>query len=397
MAKSLDLYVICTDGSKYARGFAYADEGFILDTYDLQGHKKLVADLCVDPSYTLSGVACCGIDVAPTVAMVAQTAGLRGIPLAVAQRTHNKGAVREALSNAELDIYQPRYLLVAGDYSTDLRANAIGERGILGGFPIIVKPLEQRASRGVSIVNNKQELHEAVDKALDYGEEYLLEEYLTGTEHSIEGIFGEDGELMWFNIVDRLFTYKHGLAIEIGHVNPTSIDIHMQPRFHLMFLAAARALDVSWGAFKIDAILTEDGPKILEVTSRLSGGWDSQGTSPLIGRHPMRMLIQLSCGMPIDEQPQMRQANGYAACAAILPQKSGVVPWLPMYSDTVDVKFAIKPGDVIAPACHNGARSGFVLAHADTYDEAWKKAHDVAQELATIIETKMIGEGEQSG
>ena len=388
-AKSLGLYVIATDGDCNALGFADADECHVLDTYNWKGHALFASELRDSHPCKLIGVATCGSDTAHSVAAAAEIAGLRGIPLKVAHLTHNKGAVREALSYADVDCYQPRYLIAMSYCSTNYRAIVIEERCILGGFPIVVKPLEQRASRGISIVQNKVQFHEAVTKVLPYGEEYLLEECLVGTEHSVEGIFGEAGELIWFNIVDRIFTYENGLALEIGHVNPTKLDTHVQQQMLLMFLAAARALDVSWGAFKIDAILTADGPKILEVTARLSGGFESQVTSPMTGRHPMRALLQLSCGMEIDVQKNIKDAEGYAACCGIFARKQGVLQALPLWEEN-DEEFCggvwcCKSGDTIGPAQHCAERLGFVFAYASNYGEAWLKARREAELLEGLI------------
>lgn len=381
-AKRMGLSVIVTDSNPMAPGVQVADAFFPASTYDIE--ETLAYLPAMQAAHALRGVCTAGADVAPTVAAVAEAARVPGISVAVAHRTHNKAEVREVLDEAGLACYQPRYLCVVGDHSTALRTRVITESSVIGGWPVVVKPLQQRASRGVSIAATPDEFAIAVAKALPYGKEYLIEECLVGTEHSAEAILDTDGALLWFNIVDRPFSYESGTGIELGHINPTLLDAGVQQQIQLMLLAAARALGVMWGPFKVDVMLTADGPKILECTARLSGGFDCQKTSPLTGRHPMRQLLQLSCGLPVERQGQPK---GFAACAAILPQRAGVVTSLPIEQG---ILWAITPGQQIAPAKHNGERAGYVIAAADDYHVAWGGAASMAEACATFIDTTIL-------
>lgn len=377
-AHALGLSVIATDSNPLAPGAQVADAFFSASTYNVEETLSYLP--AMQAAYRLRGACTAGADCGPTVAAVAEAAGLLGIPVDVAHRTHNKAWVREALDEAGLACYQPGFLCVAGGHSTALRTRAIAEHNMLGGWPVVVKPLQQRASRGVSIAATPDEFAIAVAKALPYGEEYLLEEWLTGTEHSAEALFDTDGTLAWFNIVDRPFSYASGTGIELGHINPTQLDTGVQQQIQLMLLAAARALGVGWGPFKVDVMLTADGPKILEVTARLSGGFDCQRTSPITGRHPMRQLLQLACGLPVERQGP---AQGFAACAAILPQKTGIVREFPVCNrKDCEIIWCIDRGAYIHPVSHNGMRPGFVLAQNNSYTDAWETSSSIALELS---------------
>ena len=109
----------------------------------------------------------------------------------------------------------------------------------------------------------------------------------------------------------------------------------------------------------------------------------------------MRALVQLACGLPVDAPLTWKPLQGHAACAAILPQISGRVRALPIrwpqmvMSYPQEVMWAIKPGDTITPARHNGARAGFVLAHAPTSEGAWQRAKTAADALAEAVEVSL--------
>ncbi len=379
-ARNMGFAVVATDGNPQAPGFADADMQCVVDTYDSYGTAALVP--MIQQKYDIRGVVTCGADVAPTVALVAERACVPGIPYRIAQRSHDKASVRACLSARGLNRYQPQFLI---EYRDDALAIVQTEIAyVLHGYPVVVKPLSQRASRGVSIIQHQDQVQAAVTKALEYGDEYLIEERLLGSEHSAEMILGAEGVAHWFNVVDRQFRYDDGIPIETGHINPTALTRKDQEAIYTMMVEASRVLDIRWGAFKCDVIMTTAGPKILECTARLSGGFDSQVTSPLTGRHPMRQLLQLSCGLPVDPQPE---AVGYSACAAILPPHQGILQQIPdpvMTERTMvsDILWTVAPGDQIQAPQHLAQRSGYVLAQASEYEDAWDIASQVAEGLA---------------
>lgn len=389
-AHALGLAVIATDGNPHAPGLADADMAFVCDTYDQEATAALLP--LMQQKYTVRGAVTAGADVAHTVALCAERLGTPGIPYDVALRTHDKWDVRHTLCDAHLERYQPTWYIC----DTELEASRSSMEDIvrLHGMPYVVKPREERASRGVTIVQTPEMLQTALTKAGMHSRCVLVEQCLTGTEHSAELIMDATGAVYWFNIVDRLFDYSTNVPIELGHVNPTNLDEQTQDTIYDMVLAAAKALSVTQGPFKCDVMLTDDGPKILECTARLSGGFDCQRTSPLTGRHPMRTLLQWSCVFHMELPPS---PQGYAACAAMLPTHTGTLQAWPDWSNIThpankaclwmeEAILIAKPGDMIAPLEHNAQRPGFVLAYDMTYEGAWRNARNAAAAIAAHME-----------
>ena len=61
----------------------------------------------------------------------------------------------------------------------------------------------------------------------------------------------------------------------------------------------ARALGITLGAAKYDFILTPEGPRIIEMTVRLSGGFDCQYLVPAAtGKNVLRAAILTALGRP---------------------------------------------------------------------------------------------------
>lgn len=394
-ARQLGMQVLTTDAAHDAPGFAVADYPYCgISTYDVQGHLQLL-DAELDPlRHRIVGVATCGADVAPTVATVAWEAQLPGIPYDVACRTHNKYLVRHKLHEAGLMQYQPLWV----EATSLLEANKLAD----GFDSFVVKPVCERASRGVTLVDDPTELRQesAIVKAFTHGNTILIEQRLYGTEHSVEGIFDRHGQLVFFNIVDRLFNYESGVPIETGHVNPSSLSPEAYAAICNLFLATAKALGVTWGPFKIDLMMTEDGPKILECTARLSGGYDCQRTTPLAtGRNPIAAVVQLASGQPITPSYVTSQWQRYAACAAITLSSGRFqgfalehfqhLPFTVAQLDSpyqaimdADAILTIRSGAVLTLPEHNGQRHGFAFATGHTWMEAWSKAVQKADEVA---------------
>jgi hypothetical protein len=51
----------------------------------------------------------------------------------------------------------------------------------------------------------------------------------------------------------------------------------------------------------------------------------------------------------------------------------------------VEVIWAVKAGETIAPAQHNGERAGYVLATGEDYQTTWARARTLAEYLATAM------------
>jgi biotin carboxylase len=321
------------------------------------------------------------------VAATAEFAGVHGIPYDVARMAHNKAKVREALQNAGLNRYQPDWdeicihcvesddSWVAEDYT----------------YPCVIKPLHQRASRGVTIVQDASGIRTAIEKAKDVsGEEsYLLcEECLLGTEHSAEMLLGKNGECYFFNVVDRIFQYDTSIPMELGHINPSMLSQDEIDAIYDMMWDAALALGVDFGPFKCDIMMTVNGPKILECTTRLSGGFDSAGTCPLTGRHPMRILLQMACNLPnIDEPKDALTRDIFAAAPTIWAPKRGRLVSLPFCLDPeVRVIWNVKVGNMVQPPTHLAERCGFVLMRGSTAEEAWREGSELAESLGRMMD-----------
>src|SRR5882724_1163810 len=405
-AHGLGLRVVASDGNPQAPGRPAADLFLELDTHDVEGHRATAHQFrqgLLVPSEIYRLVGCCtaGADVGPSVAAVAAELGTPGLPVEVARRTHHKLWVRERLRAAGLDRLQPAYRLVDLD-DPHQPYEALLDLHRTCAWPFVLKPLEACASRGVSLVQPGlggwgDGLADAISRAAPYGGLALLEEGLSGSEHSVEGILGPDGDLRFFNIVDRQFRYDAGIPFELGHLNPSRLTPAQWSAARALWMDVADALEVDWGPFKLDLRWTAAGPKVLEATARLSAGWDCQCTTPLsTWRRPMRTVLELACGLPLSAAAlDERQPWDYAACVAILPPPGRVRVVhedrvARVRQDIAGLVWAVEVGQVIPPYEHCATRPGFAICVAPDPELALGEAAYAAQRVAMAIEMEPL-------
>jgi biotin carboxylase len=371
IARELGLKVIVTDGSADAPAMKLADEAVILDIYDVQRHRELVKALA--QRYNLRGVFTEGADVEVTVAAAAESAGLPGIRVEAARNTKNKVLTRGCFDRS--GIPNPRWAEVRDGVESRQGAERIG-------FPLMVKAVDNCASRGTTRVADPKKLLPAVKLARRYSSTgtALLESCFVGDEQSVEILFDGEGRCHRLNIVDRPFQAEGDFAIELGHVNPTRLGLDDQSRLFDLTESAARATGVNFGAFKADTIWTAEGPRILEVTARLSGGFDCQYTTPLAtGRNFIRAAMRLAVRLEIDPVDLESRWRRHAAAWVAFPEP-GRIERISGMEDALrlpgvhHVFLRTKPGDLIEPYRDCAARPAFVIAVGATPEEAIARA-----------------------
>ncbi|HEV3093361.1 MAG TPA: ATP-grasp domain-containing protein [Solirubrobacteraceae bacterium] len=366
-AHDLGLHVAMTDGRIDAPAMKFADEPIQLDIYDVDGHVALAQEL--KRRHELVGVFTEGADVEVTVAAAAAATQLPGITVEAAKNTKNKARTRARLDEAGI----PNVLWA--EVSTPEQAVAAAQ---CIGYPLIVKAVDNCASRGTTRVTESGLLQPAVELAIEGSttSTALIEECLRGTEQSVELLFDASGKVRRLNVVDRPFAPEGSYAIELGHVNPSTLPPERLEQTYELAEASAAACGVAFGAFKADTILTSEGPRILEVTARLSGGFDCQKTTPLAsGRNFIRAAMRLACGMPLDPGDLEPTRNLHAAAWTAFPSPGRVVRVggleQALEQPGVDeVLLRVEVGDVIPEYRDCATRPAFVIASGSTSEEA---------------------------
>ena len=317
--KALGYALILTDGSASCVLCPMADEFVQLDTFDIAGNSARADAL--RSRYDIRAVFTAGADCHEIVAVLARHLGLHGIDPKIAHLCRYKNRTRERLR--QCSISQPLLREARTHEQAVAAATEIG-------FPIALKATDNSGSRGFSRIDGRQDLTpEAFQRARDNGttgivivEELLLPQPGTIAEQSVETVW-YDGKMRWLNWVDRLFRkdfdsvahpwserddpYREiSWAIELGHLNPAEHDAQVRQDVEVLVRRAGEAIGMGTQKgghiLKADIMLTTKGPMILELTPRLSGGWDSALSTPERGADFIGGALRLALGEKLDEK-----------------------------------------------------------------------------------------------
>jgi D-alanine-D-alanine ligase len=180
------------------------------------------------------------------------------------------GVLPSALAMHKL--YSKQAFAASGILTAPFRCFRAGETvalpGLPFGLPVVVKPVQEGSSVGVSIVKEEAQLAAAVEEAFRHDDEILVEQYVKGQEVQV-GIL--DGapigaiEIVPKNeFYDFEAKYTDGMA---EHVFPARLEPSLYEKAQQVGLAAHRSLGCK-GYSRVDLLVTETGDcYVLEVNT----------------------------------------------------------------------------------------------------------------------------------
>ena len=310
----LGYQLILTDIDSNCVCAKYADEFIVCDTFDFKANLE-AADKLKD-NYHISAIVTLAADCHETVALVNKHLGLNGIDPEIAHICRNKNITREVLTLA--GIPQPKFSCVDNIEDAKSFLISIGNKGV-------IKSTDNSGSRGFAKLNSPDELTEEIfDNAISSGTSgsVLIEETLIPIRGDIAELSVEtlwyNGKMYWLNWVDRLFRddlnffpsfYDENIplatwGVEVGHINPAQHSNDIKNKISEMIYEAGVAVGLKnergGHILKADMMLTDSGPIIIEITPRLSGGWDSSATTLARGADFQTGIILLALGERLD-------------------------------------------------------------------------------------------------
>ncbi len=144
------------------------------------------------------------------------------------------------------------------------------------GLPLVVKPVREGSSLGMSIADNEQDLADGIATALKHGTQVMVEQFIEGREITV-GVLGNDdlaalplveiipGED--FAFFDYRAKYEPGATTEIC---PADIDADTAARAQKFGIVAHKALQLR-GYSRTDMIVSEEGQLYLLETNTIPG------------------------------------------------------------------------------------------------------------------------------
>lgn len=295
-AKELGFYVGVIDYNPNAVGIKLADEYFNVSTIDIEGVTRAAREF-----------APCGIMTLATdmpmrsIAAACSALGLPGISMDTAIKSTDKGEMIKAFEAHGVE--HPWYFILKSPDELDRIIEKIE-------FPCISKPTDNSGSRGVMLIHNESELRDAVAYSSENGRSggVIVEEYMRGSEVSVEIIVTE-GVPHVLNVTDKLTTGAPHF-VEMGHSQPSRLGEGNLDKIRDLACRAVMAVGIKSGPAHVEIMLTENGPKMVELGARMGGDCITTHLVPLsTGIDMIEATMRLASGENCDIAPKFSKGS----------------------------------------------------------------------------------------
>ena len=384
LAKKLGLNVVVSDNNPNAPGLKFADKSIIVSTYDVEGTVEAACEYHQNVN-RIDGVICIATDVPLTVASVAEKLSLPGITTETARKCSDKLLMKETLLAAGIPI--PWFSLVKS--VSELRS-IISKRGL----PLVIKPVDSRGARGVIQITKLVDLEWVFEHAKSFSptSRVMLEEFLEGQQYSTESVIMDEKNITMgfternYELLEELSPY----IIENGGQQQANIDKKELDSIVNLVEKSSQVLGISNATSKGDVVMTNDGPKIIEIASRLSGGYFSSDQIELVtGINITEIAIRLSLGEKINKDKLHFSYQKFVAIRYFFPKPGKITSisntdsfknksWV----HKLDLFYGV--GDVLEKITDHTKRCGFVITTGNTRDEAVKRARTVVENIQIL-------------
>lgn len=374
-AKRMGFYVGVADFNSKAIGVPYADEYFNVSTNDVEGMVQTAQKFKPDGIVTLA------TDMpVRAVAKVCETCGLPGISFDTALKTTDKGKMIKAFEDHGVE--HPWYFIVDSYGAFENIVDKIT-------YPCIMKPVDNAGSRGVVKCSGLEELKAGYhySKRESHNGTVIIEEYLQGLEFSIEAIVIA-GEPYVLQITDKITTGAPHF-VEMGHSQPTRQLEEQREKLIDLAYRAVKAVGINCGPAHIEMILTEDGPKMVELGARMGGDCIATHLVPLsTGIDMVKATIDIACGNEPDLTPKFERGAAiryFHTSTGVLKSIAGVDE-ARRIAGIQEISFVKKIGEKIGTIDSSVDRIGFVIAQSNDVETAISQCKDAMRRVRIDIE-----------
>ncbi|MGD0821541.1 MAG: ATP-grasp domain-containing protein [Desulfomonilia bacterium] len=383
-ARDMGCHVVVTDQNPAAPGFLEAHDHLIASTYDIEATVQ-AAKQYAKKVRPIDGVLSIASDVPMTVASVAASLGLPGIPIESARIASDKLVMKRCFQEKGIPI--PWFSEISSlDHLKDVVTSQAQ--------PLVLKPVDSRGARGVLRLIGALDLAWAYQHTLACSPSgrVMVEEYLDGPQISTESIL-IDNQGYTPGFVDRNYELLERFAphiIENGGHQPSILSDEARAAVSEMAVDAGRAIGVTTGIVKGDMVYTSDGPKVIEIAPRLSGGWLCTDQIPLAtGIDFVGAAIRLALGENVDAGDLSPSHQRGVAIRYFFPAPGRVAEILNtqkfLGSDWLHkLIFFVQPGDFLEPYTNHTRRAGCVITTGETREDAIARAREVTTTIRFV-------------
>jgi biotin carboxylase len=260
-AKKLGYYIVLCDYAEENKGRKYSDAFYCVSTLDEQAVLHVAKTESVDGIITNSEPA------VPVSAYVANRLGLPSNPYNSMLILSRKDLFREFLRDNGFNC--PLSFVVSElEDAKDIVSNLQ--------LPMMIKPADSSGSRGVCLIESKNEITKAFSDAMSFSKvkAVILEEYIESANEFLIGgdIFVNNGKVMFWGLLNCIRDKSRNEFIPLGKSSPVKITKQQFEIIKQTLQMIVDILDIKFGAFNVELIFGKsDQLFVIEMNPRNGG------------------------------------------------------------------------------------------------------------------------------
>ena len=342
-AHRMGIHVITVDYIPENIAHKYSDEYHNVSIIDKEAVLKLAQELEID------GIMSFAVD--PGVVTAAYVAEKMGLPFQGPYESvrilQDKARFRAFLAENNFNVPKAK--------GYDSLEKAMLDKDFFN-WPVIVKPVDSAGSKGVTRVDEPNELKEAVEYALreSHSGNFIIEDFLEKEGHSSDtDSFTIDGKLVFCSFSDQRFDDKaDNPYTPAAYSWPSTMPEDAQQELISELQRLMTLLDMKDGIYNIETRLCKNGkPYIMEVSPRGGGNRLAEMLEYASRTSLIDNAVRTAVGLPADTIG-MPEYDGHLAEVILHAEKDGVferVELSPEMSDyVIETDLWVNPGDKVA-------------------------------------------------
>lgn len=315
-AKEMGNYVITVDYIPENPGHKLADEAYYDSTTDLDAVLKLSKKLNIDGIMTYNSD-----PAAPTAAYVAEKLGLPGNPYQSVKIMSEKNLFRDFLISNGLNA--PKF----GNYLNI--EDALCHINDFS-FPMIIKPVDSSGSKGVTVVNNVNDVQNAIECALEKSrsKKFIIEEYIEPVGKQLHGDgFVQNGKVVFLHLGDHHFDSTINNLVPYSTTYPTEHPVEIVNACKNQIQDFISKVGFKNGGFNVELRISnkDNKPYIIDIGARNGGNFTPKVIEYGSGFNFLDRAIKIALGESIDDIKMTDKVSDFVSHLILHSDKNGVL------------------------------------------------------------------------
>ena len=242
-------------------------------------------------------------------------------------------------------------------------------------FPAVVKPVDCNSSKGVHRMDSVEETKQRVSEAicLSRTRTAIIEGFNRGDEIQVDCVSMENEvKVVMTRQKQKIASHGNDMVLQsFGSIFPAPISKELQVQAQEIATKIAKAFGLKNTPFFYQAIVTDEGIKVLEFAPRVGGGLSYYMLNEFAGYDAVEYVIDSYMGKQLRFEPKFK--NGFQS-TMLLYMNSGTFDHLSGLAELKEREVVYETkGDVVDGDLRSSNRVAALVIQGDSYDELKQK------------------------